>query len=138
MTDLLLHLRIVGASLLILAVAHIYFGRRLGWKDDLVKLSAINRQIFLVHAFFICLTLGLMGILAMVFPEALLSRSALGKLVLAGLVIFWGMRLIFQWFVYDAAHWRGHRGNTVVHVLFTLLWAYYTAVFAIALRGQYA
>jgi hypothetical protein len=134
---LILHLRIVGASLLCLAVAHIYFGRRLGWREDLVKLTPINRQIFLVHAFFICLTLGLMGILSLLFPETLVARSPLGRLVLVGLVIFWGTRLIFQWFVYDVAHWRGHRENTVAHILFTLLWAYYTGVFAMTLRGQF-
>lgn len=137
MTDLALHLRIVGGSMIILAGAHIYFARRFDWKNDLAKLSLINRQIFLVHAFFICLTLSLMGILALFFPDTLLMRSTLARLLLIGLIAFWGLRLIFQWFVYDSSHWRGHRTNTVAHFAFTILWSYYTLIFAVALRHQY-
>jgi hypothetical protein len=49
--------------------------------------------------------------------------------VLGGLALFWTLRLITQHFVYDSAHWRGHRRNTAVHIVFTLLWTYFAAVF---------
>lgn len=34
---------------------------RLGWKEDLAKLTPVNRQVFLVHVGFIALMLVLMG-----------------------------------------------------------------------------
>ncbi len=124
-----LHLKIVGLSLLALAALHLYFPRRFNWNAELAKLSLLNRQIFLVHCFFLCLTLVLMGLLALWFTDALLAPTPLGRLVAAGLTIFWLARLVAQWFVYDRALWRGDRFNTGAHLFFTLLWSYYVAVF---------
>ena len=138
MTDPTPHLRIVGGTLIVLAVAHLYFARHLNWRAEAQRLSPVNRQIFHVHTFFICMILVLTGVLALAFPETLTARSALARLVLTGHVIFWGTRLLFQWFVYDASHWRGNRLNTMAHVLFTLLWLYFTLTYALALRLQYA
>lgn len=134
MIHVLLHLRIVGASLLALSAAHVLFARHLHWKTDAARLTPINRQIFHVHVFFICLLLTMIGILCLAYPQSLIERTALARLILLGLVIFWATRLAFQWLVYDRALWRGHRFNTIVHLLFTGLWSYYTLVFAAALR----
>jgi hypothetical protein len=136
MIHVLPHLRIVGASLITLSAAHIFFARHLHWKADTARLTPVNRQIFHVHAFFICLTLVMMGALCLVYPQSLMERTVLARLILIGFVIFWGTRLAFQWLVYDRALWRGHRFNTIVHLLFTGLWSYYTLVFAVALSGQ--
>ena len=40
-----------------------------------------------------------------------------------------------QLFLFDRRHWRGDRLHTAVHVAFTLLWAYLTAVSAWALAA---
>ncbi len=136
MITLLPHLRIIGASLIVLSFAHVFIGKHLEWKTDAARLSPINRQIFHVHTFFICLLLVMIGVLCLVYPQTLLERTALARLVLIGLVIFWGARLFFQWFVYDSSLWRGHRQNTIVHGVFTILWTYYTVIFAVALRMQ--
>jgi hypothetical protein len=140
MTDLILHLRIVGGMLIVLALAHPLFGIHCDWKKDAARLSPLNRQIFHVHTFFICLVLVLMGVLCLFYPQALVTpppATQLAKLVLAGLTIFWGTRLLFQWLVYDGALWKGNRLNTTVHIVFTLLWTYFTVVFGLALRHQF-
>lgn len=124
-----LHLQLVGFSLIALAALHLGFPRRFNWSVELNRLSLLNRQIFLVHCFFICLTLVLMGVLALAFTDTLLESSRLGRLVAAGLTIFWAARLLAQWFVYDRTLWRGHRFNTAAHVFFTFVWGYYVAVF---------
>ena len=131
-----LHIKIAGALLLVLAFVNLFLPGRLDWKHDLAKLSLINRQIFRVHAFFIVLILVLMGLLSAFFAPALLSPSPLSRLVLGGLALFWFARLITQWFVYDASLWRGNRFNTWLHVIFSLLWLYLTAVYAAALWLQ--
>jgi len=141
MTILSLHLQIVGGLLIVLSFSHLYFGRYLNWKSDAVKLSPINRQIFHVHTFFICFVLVMMGILCLFFPHALLPPAVptlLSKLFLIGMTVFWVTRLVFQWCVYDSSLWRGHRLNTVAHLAFSLLWIYFTLIFALALRAQFA
>ncbi|MFY9820955.1 MAG: hypothetical protein WAM82_06205 [Thermoanaerobaculia bacterium] len=124
-----LHLRIAGALLLLLAAAHVFFPKQLGWKEDLAKLTLLNRQIFLVHVGFIVLILILFGVLALGFATDLMAPSRLAAAVLGGLTLFWGLRLITQQFIYDRSLWRGNLRNTVLHVLASLLWLYLTVVF---------
>jgi energy-converting hydrogenase Eha subunit G len=124
-----LNLRIAGALLLLLASAHVFFPKELGWKEDLAKLTLLNRQVFLVHTGFIMLILVLFGVLALGFTADLVAPSRLAAAVLGGLTLFWGLRLITQQFIYDRALWRGNRRNTILHILATLLWIYLTAVF---------
>jgi len=124
-----LHLRIAGALLLLLAAVHPLFPKQLGWKEDLAHLTLLNRQIFLVHVSFIVLTLVLFGALALFFAADLVAPSRLATAVLAGLTLFWGLRLLTQQFVYDRSHWRGNRRNTILHILASLLWTYLAAVF---------
>ena len=130
---LAIHLKVVGLTLLLLGALHVAFPRRFRWAEELQRLSLLNRQIFLVHCFFIVLTLGLMGSLALFFTDALLEATSLARLVLAGLVVFWVARLVCQLAVYDVRLWRGNRFNTVAHVAFTALWTYYIAIFGWAL-----
>lgn len=136
MINLLPRLRIVGSSLIVLSFAHIYFAKHLEWKKDAALLTPVNRKIFHVHVFFICLILVMMGSLCLFAPRTLLTPTPLARLILIGLVIFWATRLLFQWLVYDSSHWRGHTLNTVAHIAFTFLWTYYTLVFAAALSAQ--
>jgi hypothetical protein len=124
-----LHLRIAGALLLFLAALHPLMPKELGWKEDLLKLTPVNRQVFLVHTGFIVLTLVLMGTLMILYAEDLAAPSRLARAVLGGLAIFWAARLFTQQFIYDRSLWRGNPRYTAVHVVFTLLWTYLTAVF---------
>lgn len=124
------HLRFVGALLVFLGLAHIAFPRRFGWKDELQNVSLLTRQIFYVHHFFVALVVTLQGFLCLFWARELLAPSQLARLLLAGLVIFWALRWVFQFFVYDKRLWRGDTFNTRVHILFSLLWTYLVAVFA--------
>jgi hypothetical protein len=123
-------LRVAGATLIALAALHLTFPARFRWKEEFARVSLINRQIFGVHCFFICLILVLMGLLCLVWPGSLVEPGRLGRLVSAGLAIFWGCRLAVQWFVYDPVHWRGKRFETAAHLGFSGLWLIYTMVFA--------
>ncbi|MCA8964351.1 MAG: hypothetical protein H6838_14305 [Planctomycetes bacterium] len=128
-----LHLRIVGGLQIVLALLHLDFRRRFRWAEELAALSLLNRQIFYVHALFLCFVLVAFGSLSLLAPDALLEPTRLARLVLGGIATFWGLRLFCQWFVYDARLWRGQTMPTVVHWVFTLVWAYFTATYAWAL-----
>ena len=126
---LLLNLKIAGYLMFCLSALHLVFPKRFRWKDDLAKLQDLNRQIFWVHCFFICLVLLLMGALCSFFGAALLAGGELRPVVAGGCALFWFMRLLAQLFVYDSALWRGKPLETFVHIVFTGLWSYFTAVF---------
>ena len=54
------HLKAIGILLMALASVHIIFPKYFNWKEELRALSLINRQMMLVHTFFIVLTVFLM------------------------------------------------------------------------------
>ena len=51
-------------------------------------------------------------------------------------MLFWVARLLIQFFVYESSLWKGNRFNTRIHWLFSLMWAYYVAIFGWALWNQ--
>ncbi len=123
------HLKIAGSLMLSLSALHLVFPKRFRWKEDLAQLQDLNRQIFYVHCFFICLVLCLMGGLCLFFTDQFLSGGDLRRLVAGGFSLFWSMRLFIQLFVYDKKLWQGKALETSVHVIFIGLWSYFTAVF---------
>lgn len=129
-----LHLKIIGALLLPLALVHVVFPARFNWKEDLSGISLINRQLMYVHTFFIGFVVFLIGLLCLTCSEELVN-TPLGKKICFGLFVFWGTRLYFQFFVYSPKLWRGKRFETVMHVLFSVLWVYLTGVFGMVWWG---
>lgn len=130
---LLLNLRVSGMLMAGLALLNVFVPKRFGWRDELSRVSLVNRQIFEVHAVFLILTLTLFAALLLTSAEALLEPTRLARGLLLGLTLFWSLRMLMQWFYYSPAIWRGHRFNTRMHVLFSGLWIYFTGVFGAAL-----
>jgi hypothetical protein len=130
------HLQTAGTALILLALLHAGFPRRFHWKEEAARLSALNRQIFFVHTFFIAVTLVLFGALSFVIAATLTEPTAVSRTVLAGFVVFWSLRLLTQLFVYDKDLWRGDRFNTTVHVVFAAFWTYLVSIYGTALWLQ--
>lgn len=126
------HLRIIGFLLIALAILHIPFPKYFKWKTELQPLSLLTRQIFYVHTFFIVVVIVFMAVLCICFTNDLL-KTHLGHYVLLGLSVFWGLRLIIQLFIYSPKLWKGKPFETGIHILFSILWTYFTLVFVIAL-----
>jgi len=133
-----MNLRLVGAALLVLGAAHFFIPRHLAWREEAARMSPANCQIFWVHTYFVVLTLWLFGALSLFSAPLLLALSPLARAVLAGFVLFWAFRLYAQHFIFRAELWRGHRRNTAVHVLFTLMWTYFLTVYGAALWSQWS
>ena len=132
---LVFHLRFVGVLLALLAIMNLFVPRRFRWREELARVSLLNRQIFQAHTVFIVLVVALMSVLLLTCAEALLEPTRLSRAVLAGLTVFWGLRMLMQWFFYSPRVWRGNRLHTVMHGVFSLGWIYVTAVCAMALRA---
>ncbi|HNL06956.1 MAG TPA: hypothetical protein PKH93_05230 [Chitinophagales bacterium] len=124
----IIHLKIIGVLLGILAFAHLFFPTYFKWKTDLQALSLINRQMMYIHTFFIGLILVLMSLLCLTSANELVT-TALGKKITIGLGIFWATRLFIQFGGYSSELWKGKKFETIVHIFFIFLWAYLTIIF---------
>ena len=132
MTDLLSPaLRVAGAGLILLALLHVAIGRRLRWREDAARMSAVNEDVFHVHGFFICVTLVAMGLPCLIEPAALLEKSRAAAWGAWSLAAFWTLRLWCQWFVYRRELWRGKPFETAMHAAFTVVWICLTTIFAL-------
>jgi hypothetical protein len=129
----LLHLRIVGVFMALLVVINVFVPVHLQWRVEMARLSLVNRQIFQVHSIFIVVTVALVSALLLTSGDALLERTRLSRAVLIGLTMFWGLRMLMQWFYDSPDVWRRNRFNRVVHYVFSGAWVYVTATFAAAL-----
>ena len=123
-----LHLKIIGALSIVLASLHLIFPRYFKWKIELADVSLINKQLMYVHTFFIGLVVLLIGIFCLYSATDIVS-TRLGRQLSFGLFIFWATRLIFQFFVYSPKLWKGKKFESTIHILFSVLWIYFTIVF---------
>ena len=126
-----IHFRIIGVLLILLAFIHIAFPKYFNWRQSLQSLNLINKQMMVVHTFFIALTIFLMGLLCEILPSELIN-TRLGKGIVSGLAFFWVVRLFFQLFVYSSQLWKGKKFETGIHILFTVLWVYFSCIFLLA------
>ncbi|MCU0633415.1 MAG: hypothetical protein MUE41_00975 [Gemmatimonadaceae bacterium] len=124
-------LRVAGAGLLLLAIAHVPIARQLRWREEAARLSAANAAIFHVHTLFICAMLVLMGLPALLAPELFIVPSRAGAWLAWSFAAMWGLRLYVQWFVFPQHLWRGKAFETAMHLLFTVIWSGLTALFVV-------
>jgi hypothetical protein len=123
-----LHFKIIGIVLMLLALIHIGFPKRFNWAEELKPLSLMNRQMMVVHTFFIAIVVFMMGALSL-FCSTELSTSSFGKIISMGLGMFWTIRLYVQFFVYSPELWKGKKFETTMHILFSFLWLYLSGIF---------
>lgn len=124
-------LQITGFLLMVLGLAHAIFPRHFRWREETAGLSLLTRQILYIHTAFIGLTVFLIGLLCATCAQDLIGTS-LGKRICLGLAVFWGIRLVVQFFGYSPVLWRGKPFETAMHILFSLFWAFLTAMFFLA------
>ena len=125
---MILHLHIIGISLVLLAGIHIIFPWYFEWKKELALLSLINRQLMQVHTFFIAIIVLLIGLLCLSSAQELIA-TPLGRTLSLGLAIFWTLRLLIQFFGFSPDLWKGKTFETTIHILFSGFWTYLSAVF---------
>ena len=122
-----IHFKIIGFTLIILAIVHLFFPKYFDWKNNLASLSLINRQMMKTHTFFIALMVFLVGLLYVVESKNLLETE-FGKTICLGLGIFWTLRLYFQFFVYSKQLWAGKLFESTIHIVFSILWTYISVI----------
>jgi hypothetical protein len=123
-----LQLNIIGFLLICLAIVHVIFPRYFNWREELSKISLINRQMMQIHTFFIAVMVFLMGLLCVTCAKEMIE-TPIGQKISLGLGFFWSLRLMVQFFGYSSDLWKGKTFETVVHIAFSLLWVYLSVIF---------
>ncbi len=123
-----LHLKFIGILLMLLASVHFVFPSYFKWRVQLASVSLVNRQMMYIHTFFIALVVFLMGLLCFTSANEILY-TPLGKKIALSLGVFWSARLLIQFVGYSYKLWLGKKFETVVHIVFSLLWMYLSIVF---------
>ncbi|HEV7300789.1 MAG TPA: hypothetical protein VGN72_15595 [Tepidisphaeraceae bacterium] len=131
--DVITQVRCTGALLFVLFVLNFWLPRWFDWRTELPRISRVNEQIVRSHAAFIALMILLMSAMCLLLAEDLMQPTRLARSILGGLTLFWFLRLLAQWVLYDWSLWRGHGTKTFAQIVATLIWLAVTATFAHAL-----
>lgn len=124
-TSDLLELLLAAAALAqtVVAILNLQLERILGWKAAIAGLPPLIREVFVVHKWFISITLfGFAAITLRFAPEIAGGASELSRWIAAVIGLFWSIRTFIQWGYYSHNHWIGKRRETAVH--WTLTFAY--------------
>jgi len=124
-----LFIQLAGVCQLFIAVANFFVPTKLHYRENLVKLSTIVRQIFIVYSIYIVLVLVAFGGICLLYPNDLCGASRLGKFICGFLAIFWGLRLVLQCIYYDSTV---KRENSLGTLVFGFLFFYLAVIFAAA------
>lgn len=115
--------------MILLSLVHLAFPKYFNWKQELGPLSVINRDLMVVHTFFIALVVFFIGLLCLTSAEEIVT-TGLGKKICCGLGIFWTARLFVQFFGFSSKTWKGKSFETMVHVALSIFWSYLSVFFA--------
>lgn len=95
--------RIAGAGLLLIVVANFIAPGMLGYRENLERCDRFFGQVFAVHAAYIILTVGAMGVFCLWRPEFFREGGEVGRALAGFMALFWTSRVITQLFHYDRA-----------------------------------
>lgn len=136
MTSLALWL--AGAGHFVILVASAQVPSRLGWREDLAKLTPFNRKLMWTYGGFTVLTIIAFGVLTLVLHDEFLrgDRAALGLAAFIG--IYWTARILVDLLYFGHSGWPRGRlfvaGHALLLALFGALAATYVVVFVRGLR----
>ena len=126
-------LRAAAAVQMAVAVLNLRLVRFLKWKDSLEQLPLLLRQVFMVHLWFISLTVAIFGVMTWRFDAMMAAGSDPVCAWLSGAIgFFWGLRAVIQIAYYSPSHWRGHTGRTIVNIGCLLVYAGMSFVYLLA------
>jgi len=121
-----------GAAHLAILGANFILPKKLHCRENLVRVSPMIRQVFVVHWIYIGGVLAIFTSLCFWFAPELAGSSHLGHFLSAVIALFWLPRIPIQLFVYDSELRRQNRAGDVAMLLAI---AFVVFVFAAAALG---
>ena len=131
-TELLLYF--AAAAQLGIAVLNLFLVRVLKWRADLARMPLLVREVFMVHAWFISLTLAIFAALTFRFAPDITSGTAeIYRWLALCIAVFWGFRTVLQVTYYSSSHWRGQPKRLLAHIVLLALYASFTAIYVVTI-----
>lgn len=110
--------------------------RVLNWKQDLLKLPELSRQLILVHGGYIVLMIVGFGAVSVALPGELAAGAVLSRAVCGFIALFWGGRLAVQLFYFRAGPYLKNGFLRIGYNALTVLFVYFTAVYGASALGM--
>lgn len=117
----MLHFGILLASALVPKV--------LDWRISLATLDRLSRQLIWVHGAFIVLVILGFGLISVIYPAELAGGSPLARGICLLIAVFWALRLLVQFFVFDARRYLTSRLLRLGYHGLTVVFAYHVCVY---------
>ena len=112
------------------AVLNLSLIRLLKWKAEIERMSLLPRQVFVVHLWFISVTLLIFGVISWRFAEEMVcGLNPVATWFAGAIAVFWGIRTVLQLTYYSSEHWKGKRREMIAHVLFLAIYAGLTVTY---------
>ncbi len=124
---------LAGIGQIGLVLGSLAIPRILGWKQQLMQVTPLLRQVFWTYAGYILVTNLCFGLLSFLAPDTLLQGSTLSTVVTGFIAVYWLSRIGIQFLYFDRNSFpKGgiHTlGETVLLALFVFLAAVYSYSF---------
>ncbi len=124
-------LLLAGLGLSALVVASFWIPKVLGFREKLVGLTPLMRELFWTYAVYVFASHVFFGVLALGFGDWLLGGSGAAALVSGFVCLWWGVRLWLQFFGFDLAEVQNTRFHRLCKHGLTLLFVFLTGLFGL-------
>ena len=122
------HFCVLGASVQVPA--------RLGWKEDLPKLTPFNRKLMYVYGGFTVLTIAAFGVLTLYLRGEMLRSERAATALAVFIAIYWTSRIGVDFLYYEHADWPKGKQFVAGHILLTgLFFALAVTYWAVPILG---
>lgn len=126
-----LALWLAGVGHFAVLVASFQVPYRLGWKEDLAKLTSFNRKLMWVHGAFAVYTIISFGALTLLLHDEMLQGQRTGVALAAFIGIYWLLRIVVDFTYYDHSDWPKGRAFAAGHVLLTSLFIFLSVTYLV-------
>ena len=114
---------------LVVLIASAQAPTRLGWKQDIPKLTRFNQKVFWVYAFYVLLCILSFTVLTWRFHDSFLTGDPVARGLAVFIAIFWTIRVLVDLFWYDHRDWPPGNALLVGHALVTSLFCSLAAIY---------
>ena len=122
---------IYGAALghLVVPIASFQAVARLGWKQDIPKLTRFNQKVFWVYGFYILLSIMSFAVLTWRLHDEFLAGEQAARWLAGYIAVFWTVRVLVDLFWYDHRDWPPGNALLAGHALATSLFCTLAGVY---------
>lgn len=130
-------LRIAGLAQLTLVAGSFAIPRVLNWRNELVKVQPLIKQMFWTYAAYILIINLCLGLLSLLYYKELLNGSTLSLLVSGFIALYWISRVLIQFFYFDRTNFPAGKWNRLAELLLVVLFIFLSIVYILACYCNY-